>query len=186
MALSQRHRRFVLIDQGLVPMVFNVVLNGAIAWALFRAVAEVPLWGDSSVGMDLLFTAFLLPFLTCLIVSRLVARDVRSGKLPPLPGVQLPHSRWFERASWKRGLLLGVCGVVFAAVPLVWALSLGQARPFPTSSFVVFKAVWAGGLAALVTPIVGWWALASASRPLDVPAGESAGGEPAAATGLPS
>ena len=84
MALSGPHQRFLLIEQGAVPTVFNFALNGAIAWALFRSAEEVPLWGESSVGVDLLATAFLLPFLTCLIVSAIVARHVRDGKVPPL------------------------------------------------------------------------------------------------------
>ena len=164
MELSDRHRRFLLLEQGAIPTVFNLLLNGLIAWGLFRSSPAVPLWGESSVGVDLLATAFLLPFLTCLIVSSLVARHVRSGKVPPLPLAQLPHSHWFQRSSSTRGLLLGVAGVLFGAAPIVWALSLGQAQPFPVPSFVVFKAVWAAMLALMVTPVVGWWALANASR----------------------
>ena len=49
-------------------------------------------------------------------------------------------------------------------MPIVWSLSLGQAQPFPMMSFVVFKAFWAAAIASLITPIVGWWALASASQ----------------------
>ena len=164
MELSDRHRRFLLIEQGAIPTVFNFVLNGAIAWALFGSVAAVPLWGESSVGVDLLVTAFLLPFLTCLIVSTLVARQVRSGKVPPLPSGQLPHSLWFQRPAWMRGLFLGAAGVLFGALPLVWALSLGQAQPLPAASFVAFKAAWSALLALMVTPVVGWWALANASH----------------------
>jgi hypothetical protein len=163
--LSDRHRRFLIIEQGAIPSLFNLVINGVIAWALFRSVAAVPLWGESSVGVDLLATAFLLPFLTCLIVSGLVARHVRSGKVPPLPPEQLPHSRWYELSSSARGLLLGSAAVLFGAAPLVWALNLGQAQPIPWLSFVAFKAVWAAMLAFAVTPIVGWWALANASPP---------------------
>ena len=162
--LSDRHRRFLLIEQGAIPTAFNFVLNGLIAWALFRSSVAVPLWGESSVGVDLLATAFLLPFLTCIIVSALVTRHVRSGKVPPLPSGQLPHSRWFERSSSMRGLFLGIVCVLFGAAPVVWALSLGQAQPFPVPAFVAFKAVWAAMLALMVTPIVGWWALANASR----------------------
>ena|SRR5215468_1898316 len=164
MELSDRHRRFLLIEQGAIPTVFNLLLNGFIAWALFRSSTAVPLWGDSSVGVDLLATAFLLPFLTCVIVSSLVTRHVRSGKVPPLALDQLPHSQWFQRSSSMRGLFLGGAGVLFGAAPIVWALSLGQAQPFPVPSFVLFKAVWAALLALMVTPLVGWWALASASR----------------------
>ncbi|MBW2496104.1 MAG: hypothetical protein JRF61_02420 [Deltaproteobacteria bacterium] len=153
----------MLVEQGLIPTVFNLVLNGLIAWALFRSAAAVPLWGESSIGVDLVATSFLLPFLTCIIVSALVGRQVDAGKMPRLPSDQFPHSGWFRRSSFVRGLFLGVAGVLFAAIPVVWALDLGQAQPFPVSSFIAFKAVWAALLALVVTPLVGWWALANAS-----------------------
>lgn len=162
--LSAEHRKFLIVEQGLVPTVFNLLLNGLIAWALFRSAEAVPLWGESSVAVDLLATAFLLPFLTCLIVSSIVGRHVRDGKVDTLRADQLPHSRWFTRPPIARAALLGGIGVVFGAVPLVWALSLGSSQPFAVSSFVMFKAVWAAMLAAVLTPIVGWWALASASQ----------------------
>src|SRR5262245_62452239 len=121
MKLSDRHRRFLLVEQGAIPTVFNLLLNGFIAWGLFRSSATVPLWGDSSVGVDLLATAFLLPFLTCVIVSSLVARHVRSGKVPPLTLDQLPHSYWLQRSSSTRGLFLGVVGVIFGeCVVVLW------------------------------------------------------------------
>jgi hypothetical protein len=164
MALSDRHQKFLVIEQGAVPTVFNFALNGAIAWALFRSAAEVPLWGESSLGVDLLATAFLLPFLTCLIVSAIVARHVRDGKVPPLGAAQLPQTGWFERSALQRALVLGAAGVVFGALPLVWVLSMAEAQPLAVSEFVTFKAVWAALLALVVTPVVGWWALANASR----------------------
>ena len=53
---------------------------------------------------------------------------------------------------------------MFGAVPLVWVLTLAQAQPLAVSAFVTFKAAWAAMLALVVTPVVGWWALANASR----------------------
>lgn len=167
MEFSKEHRHFLFVEQGAIPTVFNFVLNGLIAWALFRSVATVPIWGESSVGVDLLVTGFLLPFLTCVIVSVLVGKNVTAGKVPRLSSNQLPHSQWFQRSTLVRGLFLGTLGVVFAAVPIVWALSLGNAQAFSVSSFVVFKAVWAALLALAVTPFVGWWALARASVATD-------------------
>ena len=68
--LSDRHKRFLIIEQGIVPTIFNFVVNGIICWTLFRTAELVPLWGESSVGIDLLVTAFVLPFLTALIGQR--------------------------------------------------------------------------------------------------------------------
>ena len=114
--LSDRHKRFLIVDQGVVPTIFNFLLNGLICWALFRTAESVSLWGESSVGVDLLVTAFVLPFLTTLIVSAIVLRELRAGKLPPLLSDQLPLSGWFKRSSFVRGLLLGICGVVLSSL----------------------------------------------------------------------
>ena len=166
MRISNEHRRFLLIDQCAMPTLINLVMNGLIAWFINRSASAVPIWGGASVTVDLLATSFLLPFLICVIVSSVVTRKVRSGKISPLPPNHFPISRWFKRTPLMRGLFLGGAGVLFGAVPIVWTLSLGQAQPFAVMSYVTFKAVWAAMIASLVTPIVGWWALANASRQL--------------------
>ena len=164
MELSDRHRHFLWVEQAAIPAVFNLLINGAIAWLLFRSITTVPLWGESSSGVDLLITGFLLPFLTCLIVSALVRRQVASGALPPLPTGQLPLSGWFRRSVPARGAALGVAGMLFGAAPVVLALDLAGAPAIAAGSFVAYKAIGAAALALLVTPFVGWWALASASE----------------------
>jgi len=162
--MKPAHRSFLLVHQGIVPALFNLVLNGAIAWALFRKASEVPLWGESSVGVDLIATAAILPFATALIVSRIVAGQVRSGRLEPLAGEHLPAHGLSHRPAVVRGAWLALAALVFAAFPVVLALELGHARPFAVAAFVGFKAVWAALLAAAVSPLIGWWALAHASR----------------------
>jgi hypothetical protein len=142
------------------------VINGVIAWAILRAHAEIPLWGEASVGVDLLATGFLLPLLTCLIVSRLIASQVRGGKLPPLASDQIGSRGWHHQSILKRGLFLGVVGVVLASAPVVAALEIAHAQPIELYTFVGFKAVWAGLFAAVLTPLIAWWALSSASMSL--------------------
>jgi len=164
MELSQEHRRFLLIDQCLIPTIVNFVMNGLIAWLLNRSASTIPLWQGSSVALDLIATAFILPFAICIIVSATIKSKVLSGKISPLLPNQFPNSRWFKRLALFRGLFLGILGVIFGALPILWALSLGQAQPFPVISYILFKAVWAALIASLITPIVGWWALANASR----------------------
>ena len=166
MALSTAHRRLLILDNGVGSAVFNFVLNGVIAWLLFRTATSVPMWGESSVGVDTLITAFLLPFFTCLIVSRVVERRVTQGHVPPLAPAELPQAGWPRRSTLARSLFLGAAGVLLAAVPVVAALSFsgfsGFAGLWP---FVGFKATFAALLAAVVTPLIGWWALVRASSP---------------------
>lgn len=166
MKLSNQHRQFLLIDQCAIPTAINLVANGAIAWLLNRSAVAIPVWGLPSLAVDLIATAFLLPFLICVIVSPQIAGNVKSGKLQPFPPERVLQVRWFQCSATTRGVFLGLAGIFFAAIPVLWALRLGQAQPFSVSSFVTFKAVWAAMLACVVTPIVGWSALMSASRKL--------------------
>lgn len=167
MELSHQHRRFLLVSQCGFQTVFNFVENGLIAWLIHGSSNTVAIWNRfGGIILDILLTGFFLPFLICIIISPIVAGQVRSGKVPPLPPEQFPHWRWFRRSFWIRGLILGIAGVIFGALPLVSALILGQAQSFPMVSYVMFKAIWAAMLASLVAPIIGWWALANASRKL--------------------
>lgn len=163
MNLSDSHRRFLTIDQCLVAGVINVVINAGIAWGLLRTHLAIPLWGETSMGVDLLATSILLPFISCLIVSRIIRGQVKNGKLPALEKHQVPARGFHRRPTWLRGLWLALLGLAFAAAPLVALLTLAEANPVPVLSFVAFKGAWAGLLAAALTPALAWWALAEAS-----------------------
>ena len=84
MALSPYHFRFLAIYESAVPALINFVLNGAIAWWLFRSAAFVPFSGPSSIAGDTLITSFLLPLFSCLIITWLIQRGVERGELRPL------------------------------------------------------------------------------------------------------
>jgi len=163
MRFTKAHRRFLLIDQCAIPAFINLVANGLISWLLNRSTTAIPIWGSPSVSIDLLLTGFLLPFLICVITSRQIKGRVRQGTLEPIPQGRLPILQWFRRPAWVRGLMLAVSGVFLAAMPVVIALTLAQGQAFPTLAFVGFKALWSMMLAAVVSPIIAWWALANAS-----------------------
>lgn len=163
MGLSARHRHFLTIDQCATPTVINLVANGLICYLLNRSVTLFPLWGLGSVAVDLLATAFLLPFILCVISSKSVAKMVKSGKLPPIPRSQYPLDI-FQLSPLKRGLGLGAAGIIFAGAPILMALSLGGSQGFALMPYVIFKGVWAALVASVVSPLVGWWALADESQ----------------------
>ena len=164
MDLSDAHRRFFMMDQFVVAFFVNVVINGVIAWLILREHAAIPLWGDASMGPDLLATGVLLPFLLCEIVSRVIARQVESGKLAPLEAQQIPERGLHRRSVHVRALVLFAFGTACFSAPLVVLLDLADAQPVGMGAFVAFKAVWAGLLAAMISPPTAWWALASASE----------------------
>jgi hypothetical protein len=162
MALAASHRRFLLVDQSLVPFALNFVLNGAIAYAIFRNAESVPFFGQSSIVGDTLITSFLLPFLTCLIVTGLIAKQVAAGKVLALASA--PHGRlggfFATRGKAARGALLGVAAVVLLALPMLFVLSAFGVDALTRDSFLWFKAGYAGAIAALAQPAIAWLALA--------------------------
>ena len=83
--LSSEHRRFLIVDQVIGAGIINFILNAGIAWAIARALARVPLWGNPSIANDTVATAFLLPFITCVIVTPLIRKKIVAGGLQPLP-----------------------------------------------------------------------------------------------------
>ena len=160
MLLSTEHRRFLWIGQSLVPFAINLVLNGGIGWAMFRGAEAIPLWGASSIGGDALGTSFLLPAITCLIVTPLVRSQVRKGAVPAFRGTLAGWLRPFQRPLGLRACALGLACVALAgglAIALLCALGVETLGFAP---FLGWKALYAGVLAALVTPVIALLALA--------------------------
>lgn len=161
-ALRPEHRRFLLLEQGLGAALFNLLLNGGIAWLMVRSLRTVPTWGgDLSIAGDTIATAFLLPFITCLVVTRLARAQVEKGRLPALGWHRSSHAvlRRLPSRVLPRAAVLGLACAVALGPVVVWTLALLEVRELAAWPFVVFKAAFAGALAALVTPVVALGAL---------------------------
>lgn len=160
MQLSAEQHRFLWIGQSLVPFAINVLLNGAIGWAMFRGVETVPFWGEASIGGDTLGTSFFLPAITCLIVTPLVRGQVKKGAAPAFGGPLAGWLRPFQRGLALRAVAFGLACVVVAGAPAVLLLSALGIEALDFGPFLGWKALYAGGLAALVTPAIALLALA--------------------------
>lgn len=159
--------RFLWIDQCAIPIVINFVGNGMMILLINRSLSMVPIWGIRGAGIDLLGTSMLLPFGMCIINSAMIGKQIRAGKVQVLPQMHLPMRspifNWFRQPVWKRGIFLGLMGLIFAGIPVIWILTIGNVESLPVTSLALFKAGWSALLAALMAPIVGWWALARGS-----------------------
>jgi len=154
-----------LFEQGIGGAVINFVLCGGIGWLLFRGMADVPLWGQQSVAGDTLATAFLLPFLTCLIVTPTVRRDVLKGQVAGFPTSSPYHAlgQWVPRRSLLRGVTAGVLCVVIVVPATVLVLGEFAAAGMRFAPFLAFKATFGALLGATVTPFLALLAICDAN-----------------------
>jgi hypothetical protein len=160
MRLNPELRRFLFIGQTIAPFIVNALVNGAIAWAVYRGLAALPLWGNKSIGGDALATSFLLPVIICLIVTPLIRAMAKQGKTPTFDSALAGWLRIFQWSLFVRALLFGVVStVVLGGITIALLTALGvQALDF--NAFIVWKMFYTGTLAAIVTPIIALVALA--------------------------
>jgi len=166
MEIASAHRTYALRDNGIGAAIVNFLINGAIAWLMFRTVVSVPLWGQQSIAGDTIGTGFFLPFITCLIVTPLTLRQVQSGNLPRPAWSRIDHPLLARLPSGaaKRGALLGAFGALVAAPPVVLAFLVLGVGELGLWRFIAFKAIFAAILAAIVTPLIALAALGDASK----------------------
>ncbi len=143
----------------MVSGISNTVFNGLIAWLLLSAGSNLTLAGEHSFAVDIIATAFILPFIVTLIVIPLNQRKLASNKVSP---VQLDNRRGLEAVLlkfpdnlWMRASCFGMLTMLIVSpvtlLPL-WALGIHEFTP---AAYSVFKGVWAGLVAAaLTTPML--------------------------------
>jgi hypothetical protein len=161
-ALTPAHRRYLLVDTGVSPLITNLAINGVIAWLIYRNATHVPLWGQSSIAGDTIATSFLLPLITCLIVTPLARGKVRAGQVPQL--MRDASWNWLPHNALWRGIVIGILGLlVLTPVTLLGfrALGINALKPW---HFVYFKSTFAAFEGLLVTPLLALWALSDISR----------------------
>lgn len=165
--MNPAHRRYLLMEQGVGAAVVNFLLNALIAAVVFRHYAVVPLWGQQSIAGDTVGTTFVLPLLTCLIVTRLAHRQIRAGTLAQLDWTRTSHPLlgWLPTGTLARAAVLGVVCAVLTAPATVWMLAALDVTAMSFGWFVLFKATFAAALAAIVTPVVALWAISRIEPP---------------------
>lgn len=142
-----------------INAISNTLFNGVIAWLLLRGGDALQWGGEHSFVIDIIATAFILPFIVALIVIPIQRKKIRQDKLP---AVQLDTQRLLQRllkdlpnSTFVNAILFGLAGVLlFAPLSLFsfWVLAIEQIQP---NNYAVFKGIWAGLIAAvLVGPMI--------------------------------
>jgi hypothetical protein len=161
--VSGPHARYLWF-QAIVGAVINFVLNGAIGWVLFVNKPPQPLWARGpSIASDTLGTSFFLPFITCLILTSVVRRDVAKGRVPALDVGQSPLAERAPKNRVSRGALIGVICLLTLGPVVVLGLGAAGFERMTAWQFIVFKASYSLVLAAIVSPVIALVALRGAA-----------------------
>ena len=141
--------------ESLVSGLSNIFFNGLIAWLLLRSGPNLAMFGEHGFAVDIAATAFILPFIVTLIVLPLTGRKLRSGQMHSLPA---DSSRKLHRLLgnfpaklWQRACCFGALSLIIASpitLALLWTIGLIEFTPL---AYAVFKGVWAGLIAGLLT-----------------------------------
>jgi hypothetical protein len=166
--MSPAHRHYLVVEQGVGAAVVNFVLNAVIALLLFRHQAIIPLWGQQSIAGDTVGTTFLLPLITCLIVTPLARHQIRAGRLPALEWTRASHPQlgWLPRGTFARALVFGLVTAVAVAPPAIGVLNVLSVNRMSFWPFILFKATFAAVLGAAVTPVIALWAITADAQPI--------------------
>jgi hypothetical protein len=143
----------------------NLVLNIVSAWLAVRGQDGVRVWGapiaETSVFWNLVGTLFLLPLITCALVTTAVRHDIRSGSLKSLSALRASHPLLsaLPTGRLRRGLALGAIAVAAVTPLLIAIIALADATELTQAEFLDVQAAFAVVLGALLTPVIALYAM---------------------------
>lgn len=133
--------------------VMNTVFNGGIAWLLLKGGENLTLRGN--IVIDLMATGAILLFIVALIIIPLNRSKVSKGKAPAgsWDNTKFLH-RWlqcFPKSLFVRALIFALFGLLVIAPLTAAALYVVGATEFSPLAYSIFKGLWAGLMAAVMT-----------------------------------
>ncbi|MCF8470619.1 MAG: hypothetical protein K9G30_07530 [Parvibaculum sp.] len=142
----------------------NACINGLLAWGLLKQKAVLSLWGQEGFAVDLVVTGFIMLLILASIVVPLNRRKMTRGALPAHQWGAGSTLQNLLRKLPRRLPLLALCFALFGALvvaPLtIFVLQAVSVTELTPMTYSIFKAVWAGALAALtIAPLI-WLATA--------------------------
>ena len=163
MKLTQSHWHFILVKQGLIAVLSNVIINGIIAWLIFKPAKSVSMFGSQSYALDLTATTLLLTFFISFFAYKSTFKEVSEGRLDTLAWDIKKHANFrfainlfpqFSGQPFLGSIALAVAITLLIAPLVIGVFILLGAHELPLMLYVVFKAFFAGLLAATTVLLV--------------------------------
>jgi hypothetical protein len=156
--LPREHRRWLIFNAVIVTAVINAIVNFVIAWLGVARQHTVPLWSwpllRTSTVVNTVSTLFILPFVTSWLWTELIWRELRSGRLSPLPTSTIGILSGLSGGRVRRSAGIGLACLALLA-PAACALLVGiHFEDIRRSEFILFQVAFTVVFGAIVTPIV--------------------------------
>lgn len=121
---------------------------------------------ETSISWNMVGTLFLLPLITCVLVTTAIRRDITVGSLSSLSWLRGGHPSLSALPSGRlrRGTALGALAVLVLAPPLAIGLEVGGVTELTTQQFVICQSAFAVALGGFVTPVIALFAMADPSE----------------------
>ncbi|MBT4522240.1 MAG: hypothetical protein HOC23_19750 [Halieaceae bacterium] len=145
----------IIRRETLVSGLSNALFNGLIAWLLLRAGGNLTFAGEHSFAVDIMATAFILPFIVTLIVIPMNAKKRLAGKAPTIELDSRKPLEFFllrfPNRLWLQALCFGLMAMLVFTPLTLLPLWVFDYREFTPTAYSLFKGGWAGIVAALLT-----------------------------------
>ena len=161
--VTAAHWRFILINQTLVSIFMNFLMNGVMAWLVFKGRDNIVLWGENNAYMDLVATTFFFTFFTCFLVSKASYRAIDSGKLARVESDFIASLlKAYPPKPLIGSLIMALMLALLVPPILVMSFYIFSNLVISHDAFILLKAFYGAGLALIATPLVCLIALAEA------------------------
>lgn len=149
-------RKFLLV-QMVIGIVINLTLNAGIGIFMVRGINSLPLWGNPGVALDTLAVAFLLPWLTVLVVAPFARVEMKKGTVTrfqeELRVIRRSYLHHMPRGVLAQSMVIaGGTTLVITPVMIGILYALGISE-MGAPTFVLYKSAFATILTFPVSPL---------------------------------
>jgi hypothetical protein len=149
-------RKFLLV-QMTVGLAVNISLNAGFGYYLFKGIDPVPLWGNPGIALDTLATAFLLPWLTVVIVAPFASIEKKKGTVErlreDLSRIRRSYLKHMPDGVFAQSMIIGIGTAVIAtpvALGILYAVGIVE---LGYHAFILYKTTFAIVLTFPVNPV---------------------------------
>jgi len=154
LTLTPEQKRFVGA-QAIGAAVVNGLTAVPFAWLLVHAQGE-PMWGMQSLMSDIWATTFLTGWIMAMIMSAVIGKYVRSGKVEVTPWDWSKHPilRFLPHERGRRNLLIGFAAAILFSPPLMALVYLLGIDPWSFTMVLTAKVIYGVFLGIVLGPII--------------------------------